>query len=485
MSSLARQALVVTATRLLNQALMVVSPIVLVRLLTVEDFGRYREFLLYSTVLGNLAAFSLPNSLLYFIGRQPAAAIGYARRIALALGVTSALTVLVYGAIEWLMPRPPLGEMLLPCLLYVLFFSNLDFWEFLWVAQGKPDRVLAYTSGRLLARMVLVCAVAWLASSLQAILWSLVALEALRFAISAVAWRRIVAGAPPVAPEAPWREQLWFCVPNGIVVFAWTFNSSIGGMIVGQAINEAALAQLVVGSYLLMIISPLRNSVSDVLMPKLAAQARESATGWLPLWRSSTVQVAILLVPAAVLSWAFAEPLITLLFGSRFVEAAGLLRWQTAMVAVSCLDLALAMRVMGRTHEMLVTTVLTLIVNVGLLLLLVPRLGIDGVAIALLASHCSALVYLAWRARSILGIAMTRIVPFDGLAKVTLAGLAAAAVLVPSFWVDTLGIVGVIAASTLYGALFALLLVLVRLPEALDVLQRLRTLLQRLRTRHA
>ena len=95
MSNLARQAFVVTVSRLINQGLMIISPVVLVRLLTVEDFGRYREFLLYTTVLGNLAAFSLPNSLLYFIGRQPLAAFGYARRIAIALGV-SPLAIMVF-----------------------------------------------------------------------------------------------------------------------------------------------------------------------------------------------------------------------------------------------------------------------------------------------------------------------------------------------------------------------------------------------------
>jgi O-antigen/teichoic acid export membrane protein len=71
MSSLTRQALIVSGSRFLNQGLMVISPVILVRLLSVEEFGAYRAFLLYTTLVGNLAAFSLANSLLYFIGLQP------------------------------------------------------------------------------------------------------------------------------------------------------------------------------------------------------------------------------------------------------------------------------------------------------------------------------------------------------------------------------------------------------------------------------
>jgi O-antigen/teichoic acid export membrane protein len=472
MTSLARQAMVVTASRLLNQGLMVLSPLVLVRLLTVEDFGAYREFLLYATVLGNLAAFSLPNSLLYFIGRQPAGAVGYARRVAFGLGVASVLTVLLYGLIEALLPRPPLGEHLLPCLLYVLCFANLDFWEFLWLAQRRASRVMLYTAGRLAARTLLVCVVAWLTSSVAAMLWSLVALEALRLLVAAVAWRRIVAGAAVVPLEASWREQLAFSLPSGLVVFVSTFNRSVGGMVVGQAVGEAALALLVIGGYLLGILAPLRNSISDVLLPTLSAQAKQGSHAWVPAWQRSSVQVAILLFPVAVVSWRYAGPFVSVAFSERYAEAAPLLRWYAGMVALACLDVALALRVMGRTRSMLGVSVVTLAVNLGLLALLLPRYGVEAAAAALLLSTASGTLYLLWQATRALQVPVAAFVPLGALAKVAFAALAAALVMAPAFWFERFGLAGALVASALYVGAFVAVLHGLRLPEARDLQRR-------------
>jgi O-antigen/teichoic acid export membrane protein len=481
MTSLARQAMAVTASRLLNQGLMVLSPLVLVRLLSVEDFGAYREFLLYATVLGNLAAFSLPNSLLYFIGRQPQGAIGYARRAAIGLGVASVLTVLVYGVVEALLPHPPLGEHLLPCLLYVLCFANLDFWEFLWLAQRRTSRVMLYTAGRLAARTLLVCVVAWLTASVAAMLWSLVALEALRLLVAGVAWRRIAAGAAAVPLEATWREQLAFSLPSGLVVFVSTFNRAIGGMVVGQALGEAALALLVIGAYLLGIVAPLRNSVSDVLLPALSAQAKHGSQAWVPAWQRASVQVAILLFPIAVVSWRYAGEFVSLAFSARYVEAAPLLRWYAGMVALACLDVALALRVMGRTRAMLGVSVVTLAVNLGLLLLLVPRYGVEAAAAALLVSTASGTLYLLWQATRALQRPMASLVPCGALAKVALAALGAALVLAPRFWLERFGLAGAAAASLLYGVAFLAALHLLRLPEVRELQQRVQQRLARRR----
>jgi O-antigen/teichoic acid export membrane protein len=473
MPSLARQAFVVSASRLANQALMVLSPLVLARLLSVEAFGHYREFLLYATLLGSAASFSLPNSLLYFIGRQPAAALGYARRVALATGWASVSTVLVYAALEALLPRPPLGELLLPCLLYVLCFANLDFWEYLWLARREPGRVAAYTAGRLAARTTLVCCVAWLTGSVAWMAWSMVALEALRLAASACAWRRLAAGARAVLPESSWREQLAFALPGGLVVLLSTLNRSLGGMVVGEARGAAELALLVVGGYVLGLVSPLRNAVSDVLLPKLAAQARQGAGTWVQAWQRSSVQVSMLLFPAAVLSWRHAETFLAVAFAPAYAAAAPLLRWHAVMIALACLDFALAMRVLGRTRRMLGVSAVTIGVNLALLPLLLPRMGAEGAAAALLASTAAGSAWLAWQVARATGTGLAGLLPLAGLARVGGAALLAGLATWPAAWAWLPPVAAACAATLAYLLAFALLLRLIGPAEYPEVAARL------------
>jgi len=73
MSGLGNRTAILTLSRLASYGLQLISPIFLVRLLTVADFGRYREFLLYAAILQAFAQFSINDSLLYCVPANRAA----------------------------------------------------------------------------------------------------------------------------------------------------------------------------------------------------------------------------------------------------------------------------------------------------------------------------------------------------------------------------------------------------------------------------
>jgi O-antigen/teichoic acid export membrane protein len=471
-SSLSRQALVVSVARVVNQGLMVISPVILVRLLSVQDFGVYREFLLYATLVASFAGFSLANSLLYFVGLQPEGAWGYVRRVVLASGVSSLLAVAAFALLDRLNPTPLVGDLLLPCILYVLFYVNVDFWEFLWLARRNSTAVFAYTAGRLVMRLLVVIGAALIRPDPAVIVWSLVALEGARLSISALWWRRLSQREGSAPLRSSWPEQLAFCVPSGIAVFVSTLNSSLGGIFVSRSLGEAALAQFVIAGYVMMVVSPLRNSVSDVMLPRMASLTAQQPNGWLPLWRKAVVLFAILLLPLALILVRYAELFVTTVFSENYRDAVPVFQVYCAALVISCIDVAVALRAINKTRLMLVGNGIVLTLNVALITVLVPAMGALGAALALLGSQLAALSCLLVATARMQSLRLTELLPMQGLAKVAIAALAASSIILPPFWTDTMGIAGAVAGSALFLAAFAVLANWLRVEEARWLLQQ-------------
>jgi O-antigen/teichoic acid export membrane protein len=59
MSSFVSRGAVLASARLLNQALALLSPLLLVRLLEIADYGRYRQFMVLAMFITSLAGFAL------------------------------------------------------------------------------------------------------------------------------------------------------------------------------------------------------------------------------------------------------------------------------------------------------------------------------------------------------------------------------------------------------------------------------------------
>ena len=465
MASLTKQALVISSARLLNQGLMVISPLILVRLLTVDDFGLYREFLLYASVVGNLAAFSFPNSLLYFVGREPGSAWVFVNRIVLGVGVTSLIAVFAFAALSALLPEPLVEGRLVLCAAYVLFYTNVDFWEFLWFSQKRPVAVFAYTSGRLAARLLVVVSAAWLTGDIDIILWALLLMEGCRLAISLYFWNRMRQENKSPPPNSGWREMLEFCVPSGLAVFVTTLSSSLSGIFVDQALGTVALAQFVIGGYVFMSIFPLRNALSDVLLPEMAAKGDAVANGWLPIWRRSVVIVAVTLMPVAVGLARYSEEFIGFVFSEKYLGAKPVFLAYCVLIALSCFDLAVVYRAINRTRAMLAATVVTVSVNLLSLVFLVPRLGMHGAAIALVAAHVVALAFAVVQVSRLISVPVSAFLPFRELGKILLAAVIASGALIANSGPGNASAVQVVVSVGVFFAVYALALKWLKLEE--------------------
>jgi O-antigen/teichoic acid export membrane protein len=481
MRGMAHQAVVLSVSRIANYGLMIVSPIILVRFLTVADFGRYREFLLYASLLQTAAGFAIGESLLYFIPLHPASLWRVVRQTMILTAVVSSCVVGAFVVVDLLVPGGLVGPYLVPVALYVSLFVNVDCWENLWLATRRPVPVFAYTAARLLARLLVVVCVAVVTNDVTAIIWSLVVLEALRFAGSLIAWNRADRShfEPPI--EGMSRQQLRFCLPFGLATVLSMVSRNLGSVVIAKYLGVAALAQLTIGTYGEPIILALRNSISAVVLPELVRRGERSQDDALRLWHRTVVINCLLLFPtAAIVAW-YAEPLIVKAFGASYRPAIPVLQWYALIIVRACFDFSPLLRAINKTRPFMTVGVVAALANGLTLLVLLPVAGIVGAAVGLAVSAFVEALYLGFSVSRLYGCGVRRLLPWTPVAKVAMCAAGGAVIAFGITFESRATLLGAVCGSLLYGAVFVVLLKATRVEEASDLLRRLRSLAPALR----
>lgn len=454
----------------MNWGLVLISPIVLVRLLTVEAFGNYREFLLYVSLLSTIAAFGVNSSLMYFVPRHPEQRQRFVNQALCITLASSASVIAVAVALDLLLDGALIGEYLLPTVLYVALFVNFDFWEHLWLSQKRIGAVFGYTTGRLIARLTVVITAAALTRDVHVIVWSLVGLETVRLLISALVWARHRQRNPPPAQDS-WAEQLRFCMPVGAASALVTLNASIGGWFIAKMLGPVGLAHYAIGTYVQPIITVLRNSLSDVLLPEMAAQPAGGDS--LSLWRRMTIAAAIMLIAAAVVLASFAHTLVVTLFSEEYLQAVPVFQIYLLVLIREVMDFAVPLRAINNTRPLLRSNFLGIVVNAGLLLVLLGTMGVVGAAVAYVVSRSLEGLYLGRQTMRAYSLSLRKLALWTELGKVAAAAAIASLTLNEAFWTERFALFGVVLGSACFFAVYGALLIVFRVQEVVALLRRL------------
>jgi O-antigen/teichoic acid export membrane protein len=465
MARLANRAAYLSLARLANYGLMLLSPIVLARVLTVQDFGRYREFLLYGTLLQAFGGFAIYDSLLYFIPAHPDNPWRIIRQTTALTFCATAVTSIVLIAADLATGGAVVGAYRWQLVLYLMLSVNVDFWEMYWLANHRSAAMFSYSAGRLLVRLLVVTVVATLTRDVSTIIRSLIVLEAVRLAGSTAAFIKLDRSAQEPVLDEPWRAQLRFCLPSGTGQLIANTNRYFASVFVAKVLGAASLAQFAIGRFPEPVIAVVRNAISTVLLPEMVRRGRDREAQF-ALWRRATAINTMLLLPFIVLVIRYAEPAVTTVFGRDYAAAAPLMQIFMFSILRECFDFAPALRAMNQVSPLVYSNLAALAGGAVAMIVLVPPFGVNGVmAAAVLATYVDAI----WQGRSVasrLNMTTSALIPWGSVGRTLLAALLACAVVISPIWTDTLGFAGVIFAGATYMVAYAVLLKLLRVPEA-------------------
>jgi O-antigen/teichoic acid export membrane protein len=250
---------------------------------------------------------------------------------------------------------------------------------------------------------------------------------------------------------------------------------NLGNVVITKYLGVVALAQFSIGTYADPIILIVRNSITSVILPELVRLGTQSKDAALRFWHRSVVINCMLLFPiASIMAW-YAEPLILKLFGGSYRPAVPVLQWYALVVVRSCFDFSPLLRAINKTRPFMTVALIAALVNGVTLAILLPRIGVVGAAIGVVAANLADVLYQGYCVTRLYGCGFRRLLPWTTLAKIISCTLLAAVVAFGFTWELRGTFRGSIYGSLLYGAVFTTMVLAARVDEASLLLDRLKS----------
>lgn len=412
----------------------VISPLIVIRLLSQEEFGIYQGFVAITSVLVVIASSGFDASVVYFLpnaaGKEKQLLGDTTKAVLIiSLAVCSAFLFLAYLGVFGNYDQVFFAL----CAVYVLLFANLNWVENYLLVKNKVKELAVYAMVRLGARILVVLAAAVLFRDADAVIWASLSIEVLRVGV-VMAWistRSMITFAGFTTFSS---KQANYALPIGLTGICQAVSQNIGKVLVLAVSGPTVLASYAVGAYLQVLIRTVKIGIQEAVFSELVKTASDLPR-MLVLHRQSTVlQYIVFILPFVLLSFRSTE-YIALIFPSEYAAAVPVLQIFMFLLLRRAFNFDSLFRASGISGFALSGSFAGLIINVLTTALLWPHVGWCSAAVGYVVSEiCVEALYLR-KAKSVTGASYGELVDFYELAKCTVAALGAALVLVIS---DTL-----------------------------------------------
>jgi O-antigen/teichoic acid export membrane protein len=373
------------------QAANLITYIALARLLVPEDYGTYRQLFVISQLVWGIVFAALPSTLLYFGGRASSESetagvirlhfrlvVGLAALVATGLFVTRGLAAQIFANRElahllvWFAAYPA-AQMLVQLVPPVLVLLN------------RTSIMPAYTSAVAVSMTGAVVGAAWLCGQLESVV------------LAATLAGLLCAAGGAVLVVRSTRDPAFPSITAGnIASYGWPLLMAAGISLVGLRLDHVAVSHVLgpaiyavyaIGAFEIPIYSLIKSSSGSVALPEISRHAQNGA--WqdvLEVWRDVQRRNGALIFPLSAFFFAFAEPLVTLVFGARYREAAPVFAIFALLAPVRFVAFNTIMRATGKTRSDLLASTIFLATLAAIIWPAAAQYGLQGAAIAVVGS---------------------------------------------------------------------------------------------------
>jgi O-antigen/teichoic acid export membrane protein len=371
------------------------SPLLLVRLLDIVEYGRYRQFVSTAGLVTSLGGFALAANLNYLIARSPDRAATDITKTCVLMAMVGFVSALAVVALRpWIVPGEIESSWLLLAA-YVFLFLNLEVLVSYWLAQGRSMPVMVYTLLVTVWRLGTLLAATFYYKDVEMIFVTIVCAEALKN-LAVYAWLRARGLLVFHWHHDVFREQVRLVAPLGIGSVLNKAND-FGKVVVGTQLGPVPMALYTTAAYQVPLVNIVQTSLSDVIFPDMVKRAQRDPQAGFALWRRAQTLIFAVICPAWILLTCFAEPLIRVAFTDAYVEATPYFQVFLLLMVRQCFQFSVPLRSVADNNSFATSNAVALVINAVLIIVLMPRYGLWGPTLGLVGGQMWTSLYLGRR----------------------------------------------------------------------------------------
>ena len=340
MASISRQGIVLSAARYIEQAILLLTPVVLVRTIDPGAFGEYRLFWLLVNTVALLFAFELPRSLLFFFVRLDAEGrrLYVGQTTLFLLAVTMIASVLIFFSADAL-PSAMRDLLRQHGLLIAIFLlaSNLGLLlDVLPNAAGQirwQAQAIVATS---VLRAALIISAAVIFRRLEEVLVAATLAACIRLGLLTYFIARYCGIRLFPLDKQQFRIQLRYALPFGAAGLLWNMRKQAEQWIVATTFSSGVFGIFSIATTLLLPFEVLRGVLANLLLPKMShLHSIGRHDELLRLNNQGNVIISAIMFPAIAALFAFSHEVIQLLFTEEYARGSPVLRIYLVQTLIS------------------------------------------------------------------------------------------------------------------------------------------------------
>ena len=417
-----RPVLHLTAGRAMALVVTFATPLVLARIFDQAEFGTYKQlFLVYSTFVA-IAQLGMVESLLYFVPSGQGRGGQYILNAVLVLSGSGLLCLGLFALTgsylsHWF-GNPALSTFSLLLGGYLLLTLPSTVLEIVMTARKRYTGAGATYALSDLFRAIALVAPAVVSGRLEWLLAGAVVYGAIRLGMTLLYLGREF-GAELRPDGATLRKQLAYALPFQLGGALWILVLNLHYYLVAPFVSAATFAIYAVGCLPIPVVDLVWTPAKNVMMVRM----REAITARRPdaalaIWHDTTRKLALVFFPLVGLLLAMAPGLIPFLFTERYTASVPVfMAWSTGALIIP-VQADGVLGVYADTRAMAALYAVHLLVVAGLVPALMSTFGLVGAAAACALAMGIGKGLLLARAKHLMGVTLTDLLPWRSLGEV-------------------------------------------------------------------